>query len=44
MGIIYNKALAAKIGMTQPPATIADLEAVMAKAKSMGITPIIASN
>lgn len=44
VGIMYNKALAAKIGMTQPPATIADLEADMAKAKSMGITPIIASN
>jgi raffinose/stachyose/melibiose transport system substrate-binding protein len=44
VGIMYNKALAAQIGMTQPPATIADLEADMAKAKSMGITPIIASN
>jgi raffinose/stachyose/melibiose transport system substrate-binding protein len=44
VGVFYNKQLAAKIGMTQPPATLAALEADLAKAKSMGITPIIASN
>ncbi|MDA8440171.1 MAG: extracellular solute-binding protein [Propionibacterium sp.] len=44
VGVFYNKSLAAKVGMTQVPATLADLEAVMAKAKSMGITPIVASN
>ena len=44
VGVFYNKSLAAKVGMTQVPATLSDLEAVMAKAKSMGITPIVASN
>lgn len=44
VGVFYNKALAAKIGMTQPPATLAALEADLAKAKADGITPIIASN
>lgn len=44
VGVFYNKQLAARIGMTQPPATLAALEADLARAKSMGITPIIASN
>jgi raffinose/stachyose/melibiose transport system substrate-binding protein len=44
VGVFYNKQLAAKVGITQPPATLAALEADLAKAKSMGITPIIASN
>jgi raffinose/stachyose/melibiose transport system substrate-binding protein len=44
VGVFYNKQLAAKIGMTRPPATLASLESDLAKAKSMGITPIIASN
>lgn len=44
VGVFYNKALAAKIGITQAPATLSALEADLAKAKSMGITPIIASN
>jgi raffinose/stachyose/melibiose transport system substrate-binding protein len=44
VGVFYNKQLAAQIGITQPPATLAALEADLAKAKSAGITPIIASN
>jgi raffinose/stachyose/melibiose transport system substrate-binding protein len=39
-GVFYNKALAAKIGMTSPPKTLADLDAILAKAKAAGITPI----
>jgi raffinose/stachyose/melibiose transport system substrate-binding protein len=39
-GVFYNKALAAKIGMTSPPKTLADLDALLAKAKAAGITPI----
>ena len=42
--MFYNKELAAKIGMTTPPASIAELEAHMDKAKQAGITPIVASN
>jgi raffinose/stachyose/melibiose transport system substrate-binding protein len=44
VGVFYNKQLAAKVGITQPPATLAQLEADLAMAKSMGITPIVASN
>lgn len=44
VGVFYNKELAARIGMTTPPTSIADLEAHMAKAKNSGITPIVASN
>jgi raffinose/stachyose/melibiose transport system substrate-binding protein len=39
-GLFYNKKLAAQIGMTQPPATLADLDAALQKAKGAGITPI----
>jgi raffinose/stachyose/melibiose transport system substrate-binding protein len=39
-GIFYNKKLAAQIGMTEPPATLADLDADLQKAKQGGITPI----
>ncbi|WBO65681.1 ABC transporter substrate-binding protein [Streptomyces camelliae] len=44
VGVFYNKELAAKAGMTTVPTSIAGLEAVMAKAKASGITPIVASN
>ncbi|WP_225100576.1 ABC transporter substrate-binding protein [Streptomyces sp. CoH27] len=44
VGVFYNKELAAKVGMTAVPSSIAELEAVMAKAKASGITPIVASN
>jgi raffinose/stachyose/melibiose transport system substrate-binding protein len=43
-GIFYNKALAAKIGMTKPPETVAELEDLMAKAKAANIPPIIIWN
>jgi raffinose/stachyose/melibiose transport system substrate-binding protein len=39
-GVFYDKDLAARIGMTTPPATLADLDAAMAKAKQAGILPI----
>jgi raffinose/stachyose/melibiose transport system substrate-binding protein len=40
-GVYYNKALAAQIGMTTPPATLADFEQLLAKAKSAGLLPIM---
>jgi raffinose/stachyose/melibiose transport system substrate-binding protein len=43
-GIFYNKALAAKIGMTKPPETVAELEDLMAKAKAADVPPIIIWN
>lgn len=43
-GVFYNKTLAAQIGMTEPPATLADLDAAMQKAKDAGITPMAQFN
>jgi len=40
-GIFYNKKLAAQIGMTQPPGTVAELEGLLAKAKAAGLQPIM---
>ena len=39
-GVFYNKALAAKIGMTSPPSTLAQLDALLAKAKAAGVLPV----
>jgi len=39
-GIFYNTTLAEQIGMTEPPATLAELDEVLAAAKAAGITPI----
>lgn len=39
-GVFYNKALAAKIGMTSAPTTLAQLDADMAMAKAKGILPV----
>jgi raffinose/stachyose/melibiose transport system substrate-binding protein len=39
-GIFYNKELAAQIDMTEPPATLEEFDAALAKAKEAGITPI----
>ena len=39
-GIFYNKKLAAQIGMTEAPKTLADFDAVLQKAKAAGLTPI----
>ncbi|MFF4014122.1 ABC transporter substrate-binding protein [Streptomyces sp. NPDC001843] len=44
VGVFYNKELAAKVGMASVPSSVSELEAVMAKAKKSGITPIVASN
>jgi raffinose/stachyose/melibiose transport system substrate-binding protein len=43
-GVFYNKSLAAKIGMTTPPTTLAQFDALLAKAKANGITPIVQFN
>lgn len=43
-GVFYNKELAAQIGMTTPPATLAELDALLAKAKEAGIQPIMQWN
>ena len=40
-GVFYNKKEAAQIGMTEPPQTLADFEALLAKAKAAGLTPIM---
>jgi raffinose/stachyose/melibiose transport system substrate-binding protein len=40
-GIYYNRELAAQIGMTEVPTTLAELEDVLAAAKEAGITPIM---
>ncbi len=40
-GIFYNKKLAAQIGMTQPPKTVAEFEDLLAKAKAAGLLPIM---
>jgi raffinose/stachyose/melibiose transport system substrate-binding protein len=42
-GVFYNKALATKIGM-KVPTTLAQLDALLAKAKTAGITPIVQFN
>jgi raffinose/stachyose/melibiose transport system substrate-binding protein len=43
-GVFYNKKLAAQIGMTQPPKTIAEFEDLLAKAKAANLQPIMAWN
>jgi len=40
-GIFYNKKLAAQIGMTEPPKTVAEFEDLLAKAKAAGLQPIM---
>ena len=40
-GIFYNKELAAQIGMTEPPATLAEFESYLAAAKDAGLLPIM---
>lgn len=39
-GVFYNKELAAQIGMTEPPATLAELDGYLAAARDAGITPV----
>lgn len=43
-GVFYNKKLASQIGMTQPPATVAEFEELLAKAKTGGVQPIMQFN
>ncbi len=43
-GVFYNKKLAAQIGMTSAPTTLAELDADLQKAKDAGITPIAQFN
>ena len=43
-GVFYNKELAAQLGMTEPPKTVAELDALLAKAKESGIQPIMQWN
>jgi raffinose/stachyose/melibiose transport system substrate-binding protein len=43
-GVFYNKKLAAQVGMTQPPANVADFEAALASAKAKGVLPIMVWN
>ncbi|ADG76244.1 extracellular solute-binding protein family 1 [Cellulomonas flavigena DSM 20109] len=38
-GVFYNTELAEQIGITEPPATLAELDDMMQKAKDAGITP-----
>jgi len=40
-GVFYNRALAEQIGMTEPPATLAEFEALLAAAKDAGLLPIM---
>ncbi len=43
-GVFYNKEQAAQIGMTEPPATLAEFEELLAKAKEAGLLPIMQWN
>jgi raffinose/stachyose/melibiose transport system substrate-binding protein len=43
-GVFYNKTLAAKVGMQGAPKTLAQLDALLAKAKKAGVTPIVQFN
>jgi raffinose/stachyose/melibiose transport system substrate-binding protein len=43
-GVFYNKDLAAQIGMSAPPKTVAEFEALLAKAKDAGLQPIMQWN
>ena len=40
-GVFYNKEYAAQIGMTEPPATLAEFEALLAAAKEADLLPIM---
>ncbi|WP_291365365.1 extracellular solute-binding protein [Devosia sp.] len=43
-GVFYNKELATQLGMAEPPKTLAELDALLAKAKGAGIQPIMQWN
>ena len=44
VGVFFNRKLAAKVGLTTVPRSLAEFEADPAKAKAAGVTPIVASN
>ncbi|MBE3010648.1 extracellular solute-binding protein [Microbispora sp. NEAU-D428] len=44
VGVYYNKAKATKLGITAPPATLADFESALAKAKAAGEVPLQLGN
>lgn len=43
-GVFYNKTLAEQIGMSEPPATLAEFDDLLAKAKQANITPVTQFN
>lgn len=43
-GVYYNKAIAADLGLTMPPATIEEFESYLQVAKDAGVLPIMAGN
>jgi raffinose/stachyose/melibiose transport system substrate-binding protein len=43
-GVFYNRELASQVGMTEPPKTVAELDALLAEAEAQGILPIMAWN
>jgi raffinose/stachyose/melibiose transport system substrate-binding protein len=43
-GVFYNKELAAQIGMTKPPSTLAEFDGYLQAAKDAGLTPIAQFN
>jgi raffinose/stachyose/melibiose transport system substrate-binding protein len=43
-GVFYNKDLAEQIGMTEPPATVAEFDDLLAKAKAASLLPIMQWN
>lgn len=43
-GVFYDKQLATRIGLSAPPATLAELDDALAKAKTAGILPIAQFN
>ncbi|HEV8562103.1 MAG TPA: hypothetical protein VGR06_37775 [Actinophytocola sp.] len=43
-GVFYNKTLAERIGMSKPPATLAEFDDLLTKARQANITPIVQFN
>jgi raffinose/stachyose/melibiose transport system substrate-binding protein len=43
-GVFYNKPLAERIGMSEPPTTLAEFDDLLVKAKQANITPIVQFN
>jgi raffinose/stachyose/melibiose transport system substrate-binding protein len=43
-GLYYNKQLATQVGMTTPPASVADLTAMFEKAKAAGLSGLVVGN